>query len=204
MIWPAEPLSEECPRSLVGAGKGCRARAATPIAVASSTPATKANDFLTAPSDVTKTIADMICGPAIIVIASGRTFKLTTRVPSPKPPRQASNDAEAGEAVARRGPVRSSSLARAARPLARRHAPVVVNEVGGQQRPRRGRFYSGFHPTWRPVDLMHGRRAAPPSALCAAVPPRAARSSLRPRTAPPGSPPPRQGSNWQPARPRSS
>ena len=42
------------------------------MAVATSTPLTKADEFLVARSEVTKMIADMICGPAIIVMASGR------------------------------------------------------------------------------------------------------------------------------------
>jgi hypothetical protein len=61
------PSSESSPR-----------RAATPIVVAISTASTKASEFFSARSEVTKMIADMICGPAIIVMASGRMFVFTT------------------------------------------------------------------------------------------------------------------------------
>src|SRR5215216_6269955 len=72
MMWPAEPLSEGSPKeTLSPSSESSARRAATPIVVAISTPSTKASEFFIARSDVTKTIADMICGPAIIVIASG-------------------------------------------------------------------------------------------------------------------------------------
>ena len=57
------------------------ARAKSPRVVATRTPSTNASEFFSARSDVTKMIADMICGPAIIVMASGRisVFTLPSR-----------------------------------------------------------------------------------------------------------------------------
>ncbi len=46
---------------------------ASPVVAPSATPATNATEAGIARSEVTRTIADMIWGPAIIVIASGST-----------------------------------------------------------------------------------------------------------------------------------
>jgi hypothetical protein len=78
MIWPVEPLSEESPREAPSpTSDRIPRRAATPIAMATSTPNTKASDVFTARSEATKMIADMICGPAIMVMASGRMAVFT-------------------------------------------------------------------------------------------------------------------------------
>src|SRR5918999_4585432 len=78
MIAPAEPESDGSPRSRSSAFPS-RYTIATPSVVAIATPTRNATDTGTAFSAVTKMIADMICGPAIIVMARGRICRLTRR-----------------------------------------------------------------------------------------------------------------------------
>jgi hypothetical protein len=78
MMVAAEPASPESPSSTLEPSREAKPRvSATPSVTPIATPAMNASDIRTARACVTKMIADMICGPAIIVMASGRTSTLT-------------------------------------------------------------------------------------------------------------------------------
>src|SRR5829696_1535429 len=69
MMWPVDPESEESPSE----SRELRVVVMiTPTAVAMATPARNGTETLSALGAVTKIIAAMICGPAIIVMARGR------------------------------------------------------------------------------------------------------------------------------------
>jgi hypothetical protein len=66
-------LSEESPSETLLSSREAMARAiATPTVVAIATPTMKDADTFSGLGAVTKMIADMICGPAIIVMARGK------------------------------------------------------------------------------------------------------------------------------------
>src|SRR5215213_7202462 len=73
MMWPVDPEFDESPSGMLLPRRLTAARAiATPTVVAIATPAMKEAEIFTGLEAVTKMIADMICGPAIIVMARGR------------------------------------------------------------------------------------------------------------------------------------
>jgi hypothetical protein len=73
MILPTELSSPSPPsETLLPNSAASPLAIATPRSTAIATPARNASDRRTARSVVMKMIADMICGPAIIVMASGR------------------------------------------------------------------------------------------------------------------------------------
>src|SRR5215212_11371903 len=69
MMWPVDPESEESPSEN---REEIVVVMITPEVVAMATPARNGTETLSALGAVTKIIAAMICGPAIIVMASGR------------------------------------------------------------------------------------------------------------------------------------
>src|SRR5215208_1436537 len=82
MIWPSEALSEELPREMLLPNRVARVKViVTPTIRAITTPARKYAESLSALGAVTKMIADMICGPAFIVMARGMTDRLIALIP---------------------------------------------------------------------------------------------------------------------------
>ena len=79
MMLPVELVSEESPRLMSSSEMMPFATSKPPVTPAAA-PTMKAKDSFTASFAVTKMIADMICGPAIIVMASGTTCRFTSRV----------------------------------------------------------------------------------------------------------------------------
>src|SRR5215208_6010034 len=87
MIWPSEALSEELPREMLLPNRVARVKViVTPTITAITTPARKYAESLSALGAVTKMIADMICGPASIVKARGRTSSFIGSPSSVRPP----------------------------------------------------------------------------------------------------------------------
>src|SRR5215213_6953567 len=68
-MWPVDPLSPGSPSEKLLASAR---KMATPTVAAIATAARKEAESFTGFEVVTKMIADIICGPAIIVMASGR------------------------------------------------------------------------------------------------------------------------------------
>src|SRR5215211_7996088 len=75
MMWPVDPESEGSPSE---SREAIVVVMITPTVVAMATPARNGKETLSALGAVTKIIADMICGPAIIVMASGRICRFMT------------------------------------------------------------------------------------------------------------------------------
>jgi hypothetical protein len=81
---PLDPESEESPSEMLLPSSETIARAtATPTVAAIATPATKEAESFTGLGAVRKMMADMICGPAIIVMARGRMSRFMLSFPSP-------------------------------------------------------------------------------------------------------------------------
>src|SRR5215212_1787656 len=75
MMWPVDPESEGSPSE---SREAMAVVMITPTVVAIATPARNGKETLSAFGAVTKMIAAMICGPAIIVMASGRICRFMT------------------------------------------------------------------------------------------------------------------------------
>src|SRR5687768_4423387 len=72
MMWPDDPESEKSPSEMLLPSRDATVVVMiTPTVVAIATPARNGKETLSALGAVTKMIADMICGPAIIVMARG-------------------------------------------------------------------------------------------------------------------------------------
>src|SRR5215216_7317590 len=82
IMWPVDPLLEESPSEMLLPSRETMARAmARPTVVAIATPAMKEAESLTGLEAVRKMIADMIWGPAIIVMARGRMVRFMAAAP---------------------------------------------------------------------------------------------------------------------------
>src|SRR5215217_99556 len=82
MILPIDPLSEGSPSEMLLPSRVARVKViVTPAVTAITTPARKAAESFSGFAAVTKMIADMICGPAFIVMARGITDRLIAVVP---------------------------------------------------------------------------------------------------------------------------
>jgi hypothetical protein len=80
-MWPVDPPSEESPSEMLLPRRETMARAmATPTVVAIATPAMKEAESFTGLEAVRKMIADIIWGPAIIVMARGRIVRFMALV----------------------------------------------------------------------------------------------------------------------------
>src|ERR671910_866727 len=83
MILPIDPLSEGSPSEMLLPSRVARVKViVTPAVTAITTPARKAAESFSGLEAVMKMSADMICGPAFIVMARG----MTDRLIAPNPP----------------------------------------------------------------------------------------------------------------------
>src|SRR5215207_9160943 len=81
-MWPVDPESDESPSETLLPRRLTAVKAiATPTVVAIATPAMKEAEIFTGFEAVTKMIADIICGPAIIVMARGRICRFMASAP---------------------------------------------------------------------------------------------------------------------------
>src|SRR5215211_7927826 len=77
MMWPVDPWLEGSPSETLLPSREAMARAmSTPTVVAIATPTMKGVEIFSGLGAVTKMIADMICGPAIIVMARGEYLQV--------------------------------------------------------------------------------------------------------------------------------